>query len=392
MKKIEAAQAKLKEREIDGWLLYEFHGVNTLALDFLEIPERLLITRRCFYWVPAQGQPLKIIHKIEDHNLDHLPGEKRVYNNWKLMHKHLQTLLKGKKKIAMEYSPNQAIPTVSKVDGGLIDLIRSFGPEVVSSAPFLQEFTCVWTPNQYQLHKQAAAILDETAQLAWKEICTSLEKKINITEYDVQQMIMAKFADHNCITEGAPICGVNAHAADPHYSPTKERASPIKKGDLVLIDLWCKKNLPEAVFADITRVGIAATQPTAKQQEIFSIVRKAQRVGTDWITSEHRQGKTILGCEVDKQVRKVIEESGYGEFFTHRTGHNIDKQNHGPGANIDSLETQDNRPLIPNTCFSIEPGIYLPGEFGVRLEYDIFMHEGGEIEVTVPPQDTFLHI
>jgi len=390
MTRIEKVQTKLKEREVDGWLLYEFHGVNPLALSFLEIPDGLMISRRCFYWIPAQGEPLKIVHRIEDHNLDHLPGEAKVYSNWRTLHEHLQALLRGKNKVAMEYSPMQAIPTVSKVDGGLVDLIRSFGPEVVSSSSFLQEFTCVWTPHQYELHKEAAQVLDGTVSFVWEHIRRTLEKGERITEYDVQQMILGRFAENNCVTEGDLICGINAHAADPHYIPMKDKSSPINKGDLILIDLWCRKDESEAVFADITRMGVAAAEPTAKQQEVFSIVRKAQKEGTEWIAREHKQGKEVAGADVDNRVRKVIEESGYGEFFTHRTGHNIHKEIHGPGANIDGLETQDDRPLIPNTCFSIEPGIYLPEEFGVRLEYDVFMHEGGEIEITVPPQDEFM--
>lgn len=390
MTKIETAQKKLQEHQLDGWLLYEFHGVNSLAIQFLEIPPELLMTRRCFYWIPAEGKPLKIVHQIEAHNLDHLPGEKLIYSNWRLLHDHLKALLTGKGKVAMEYSPMQAIPTVSKVDAGLVDLIRSFGAEVVSSAPFLQEFTCVWTPHQYKLHKEAAEILDHTVHFVWNHLKASLAEGKSVTEYDIQQMILEKFREHNCVTEGEPICGVNAHAADPHYIPTEKNHVSIQKGDLVLIDLWCKKDLPEAVFADITRMGVAGPQPTPKQQEVFSIVRLAQKTGTDWIASKYRQGKPVPGAEADRCVRKVIEESGYGPYFTHRTGHNIDKENHGPGANIDGLETEDERPLIPNTCFSIEPGIYLPDEFGVRLEYDVFMHEGGEIEVTVPPQDEYL--
>ena len=390
MGKIETVQKKLREKEVDGWLLYEFHGVNPLALNFLEIPEGLLLTRRCFYWIPANGTPLKIVHQIEAQNLDHLPGEKKIYGDWTLLHEHLRQLLKEKSKVAMEYSPMQAIPTISKVDGGLIDLIRSFGPKIVSSAPFLQEFTSVWTFHQYELHKEAAGVLEGAVTHVWNHIRLCLEKGKEVTEYDIQQMILREFKANHCVTEGDPICGVNANAADPHYVPTKDNSTPIKKGDLILIDLWCKKNVEGAVFADITRMGVAAFEPTPKQAEVFSVVRKAQKTGTDWIAAEHKAGREIPGYKVDNLVRKVIEESGYGKYFTHRTGHNIDREIHGPGSNIDGLETQDDRPLIPNTCFSIEPGIYLPGEFGVRLEYDIFMHEGGEIEVTVPPQDAFM--
>ena len=383
-------QKELKLYNVEGWLLYDFHGVNSLALDVLKIPEGMLMTRRCFYWIPQKGEPVAIVHKIEAHNLDHLPGEKILYATWKEMQTHLETLLKGGKQVAMEYSPNQAIPTISKVDGGLIDLIRSYDVEVVSSAPFLQLFTCVWTKEQYALHKEAASILEDVVGKAWDLIKQALFEGENITEYDVQQFILAEFKKRECVTEGVPICGVNENSADPHYCPTLERCRPIQKGDFILIDLWCKKNLPYAVFADITRVGVAREKPTQKEQEIFTIVRRAQKAGTELIIRRYQEKRRIKGAEVDTEVRRVIEDSGYGDYFNHRTGHNINTENHGPGANLDNLETQDDRSLIPGTCFSIEPGIYLTGQFGVRLEYDVFIHDEGDVEVTLLPQEVIV--
>ncbi|NGX50585.1 MAG: Xaa-Pro dipeptidase [Chlamydiae bacterium] len=387
---IKFIQEQLKFHKIEGWLLYDLHGANSLAVDVLQIPEGIMMTRRCFYWIPQEGLPIKIVHRIEAHNLDHLPGEKRLYLSWREMHKQLHELLRGVNQVAMEYSPNHAIPTLSKVDGGLIDLIRSTGTQVVSSAPFLQPLTCVWTDEQYSLHKEAASILEKSVGKAWTLIADSLNSGKSITEYAIQQFILSEFEKRGCVTEGLPICAINENAADPHYSPTKERAENVKKGDLILIDLWCKRDLPQAVFADITRVGVAASQPTARQQEIFSIVHRAQKTGTDLIRERYQKGQEIKGAEVDHAVRRVIEDAGYGSYFTHRTGHNIHRDVHGPGANLDGLETEDNRPLIPGTCFSIEPGIYLPGELGVRLEYDVYIHADGEIEVTLPPQDTLV--
>lgn len=384
---IEEIQSQLKLYDIEGWLLYDFHGVNSLALDVLKIPEGMLMTRRCFYWIPQEGEPLAIVHKIETHNLDHLPGRKMLYSTWKEMHLHLKVLLKGVKQVAMEYSPNQAIPTISKVDGGLIDLIRSYNVQVVSSGSFLQLFTCVWTQQQYALHKEAASILEDVVGDAWNLIRESLLKRESISEYDVQQFILSEFEKRECLTEGVPICGVNENSADPHYCPTREKCTFIQEGDFILIDLWCKRDVPHAVFADITRVGVAAPKPTLKQQEIFSIVHKAQKIGTDLIIKRYKEKAEIKGAEVDFEVRRVIEEAGYGEYFNHRTGHNINIENHGPGANLDNLETQDDRALIPGTCFSIEPGIYLPGHFGVRLEYDVFIHINGRVEVTLSPQE-----
>jgi len=390
--KIQEVQEQLKLCQMDGWLLYEFHGTNSLALYFLEIPEGVLMTRRCFYWIPLEGPPLKIVHRIEASNLDQMPGEKKLYSSWREMHALLRELLKEKKRVAMEFSPLQAIPTVSKVDGGLIDLVRSFGSEVVSSASFLQVFTCTWTDEQYDLHKEAGELLDQTVNRAWDMIRDHLQKDQKLSEYEVQQFILGEFKKHDHVTEGEPICGVNSHAADPHYVPRKESAQVIKKGDFILIDLWCKKNVPHSVFADITRVGVAASEPTPKQQEVFSLVRKAQKAGTDLIQIRYGENQVVKGCEVDAKVREIIEDAGYGPYFTHRTGHSITTELHGPGANLDSFETQDERALIPRTCFSVEPGIYLPGEFGVRLEYDVYIHEEGKVEITPSVQEEIIKL
>jgi len=384
---IEKIQKELQSHKIEGWLLYDFHGKNPLALEVMKVPKGMLMTRRCFYFVPANGEPFKIVHKIEAHNLDHLPGEKRLYATWEEMHTLLKGLLKKIETVAMEYSPNQAIPTVSLVDGGLIELIRGYGPKVVSSAPFLQSFTCLWTGRQYELHKEAAEVLEKAVAGAWNLIKQHLDDGTLIDEYQVQQFIMNEFKQNGCVTEGVPICAVNGNAADPHYCPTKSKCTAIHRGDFILIDLWCKKDVEDAVFADITRVGVASKESTKKQQEVFELVKKAQKAGTDLIIERYEKGKEIKGSEVDEKVRLIIKKGGYGEYFTHRTGHNIHIENHGPGANLDNLETKDNRPLIPRTCFSNEPGIYLPGEFGVRLEYDIYIHEDGKVEITQTPQE-----
>lgn len=305
---IKDIQKQLKLYNIEGWLLYDLHGVNSLAVHILQIPEGVLMTRRCFYWIPQEGAPIKIVHKVEDHNLDHLPGEKRSYLSWEEMHKALQELLNGVKQVAMEYSPNHAIPTISKVDAGLIGLIRSYGVEVVSSAPFIQNFVCTWTDEQYHLHKEAASVLEDSVSRAWQLISDSLSQSKTISEYDVQQFILSHFEKEGCITEGVPICGINGNAADPHYCPSQEKSEIVKKGDFILIDLWCKKSLPYAVFADITRVGVAAPKPTPKQQEVFSLVRRAQKAGTDMIIKRYRETRDIKGAEVDDQVRLVIDE------------------------------------------------------------------------------------
>jgi Xaa-Pro aminopeptidase len=387
MHKITHVQTYLHEHHIDGWLLYDFHRRNHYACEFLEIPASTHLTRRFFYWIPREGDPVKIVHAVEPCVLDHLPGDKKIYHTWESFDESLKTLLQGKQVIAMEYSPRNRIPYVSLVDGGIIDLIKELGVHVVSSGAFLQYFTCVWTPRQLALHLEAASHLDQIASDTWQWIARHLQDKVIFSEYDIQQFIFEEIEKRGCVMEGRPICAVGPHTADPHYDPSPKTAAQVKPGDLVLIDLWCKKKQEGAVYADITRVAVAAPRPTPRQEEIFQIVRRAQKKATDFVGEALSKGKIVKGYEVDSICRKEIEEAGYGQYFIHRTGHNIHTETHGPGANLDSFETLDERPLIPKTCFSIEPGIYLPGEFGIRLEYDVYIHETGEIQVTGGVED-----
>ncbi len=388
--RIRDVQKHLAEEKLDGWLLYDFHGQNPLARSFLMLPEDLMTTRRLYYWIPVRGEPVKILHKIETHVLEGLPGKTAVFLRWQELEASLQRALQGAKKIAMEFSPRGAIPYLSKVDGGTIDLVRSFGVEVASSASFLQYYTCVLDDQQLESHLDAADFLDRLAQKAWDRIAEALRKGNAINEYEVRQFIAGEFEAHGYMSEGLPICAVNAHSADPHFEPKKEGSAPIQRGDFILIDLWCKKKSPRAIYGDITRVAVAADAPTPRQQEIYTLVRTAQREATEFVMKRYAQGETIKGFEVDQVCRNVIERAGYGEYFTHRTGHNIYTTDHGPGAHIDSLETQDLRELIPRTCFSIEPGIYLPGEFGIRQEYDVYLGEGRKALVTGGIQDNIV--
>lgn len=382
LNKVKETQASLAELHLDGWLLYDFRRCNDLACKYLEISPERLLTRRFFYWIPAQGDPVKIVHRIEDNVLDHLPGATVRFTTWQDLEKSLQKILEGKKHVAMEYSPRNAIPYISKVDAGTIDLIRSFGANVVSSADLLQKYTNVWDEFQLETHLEAAKMLDECAAKTWKFIAESLLHKRTITENDVQQFMLFYFTAHDCVTSDSPICAVNAHSADPHYTPGAKRSSLINPGDFILIDLWSKRNLPRAVFGDITRVGVAASHPTEKQQHIFNIVKAARDKATQFVADRFAKGIQVHGWEVDRVCRDVIQQAGYGQYFTHRTGHNIDQTDHGPGANIDDFETHDDRLLLPGTCFSIEPGIYLPGEFGIRLEYDVYVKFDGQLMVT----------
>lgn len=385
--KLQAIQHSLQNLQLDGWLLYDFRRSNDLACQILEIPPEILLTRRFFYWIPTEGTPIKILHAIEEHVLNHLPGTILKYHTWQEMEAHVTTVLQQNHKIAMEYSPRNAIPCISKVDAGTMDVVRSCGVEVISSADLLQQHTSVWDAFQLQTHLEAAAILCKTVDAAWNFIGESLKKKRRITEYDVQQFILEVLETEGCIMKGSPICAVNAHSANPHYCAGKEGGSRIEVGDFILIDLWAKQKLPRAVYADITRVGVAAHQTTSRQQEIFNLVKKARDAATDLVKRRFETSQPIMGWEVDQCCRNVIASAGYGDFFIHRTGHNIGEEDHGNGANIDSLETLDSRRLLPETCFSIEPGIYLPGNFGVRLEYDVYIHHNGRVEITGGIQD-----
>lgn len=384
MSKIREAQKHLKELGFDGWLLFDFARCNELMYQFLELPQRVF-RRRFFYWIPESGVPVKIVHAIEPNVLDHWEGEKRVYSSWVQLQKELGHVLKGRKKIAMEYS--REIVYVSRVDAGTADWVRSFGVDVVSSAPFLPYFTAVLSPLQQKSLFQAGKMLDFIVQETWEWIASQLKKNAAITEYDVQKKIMTDFKKRNLFTDTAPHVSVNANTADPHYFVDEKTALPVRNGDFILIDMWAKENHPDAIYADITRVGIAANVPSPKQQEVFSIVHKAQKAATDFVAKTFQEGRAPLGFEIDDVARRVIIDAGYGPYFTHRTGHNIGLELHGSGAHLDNLETHDIRPILPETCFSVEPGIYLEGEFGIRLEYDVFVDKRGLITIVGGKQD-----
>lgn len=387
---IKLIQDALKKTQIDGWLLYDFQGNNPLARQMLGIPQQQHLTRRFFYWIPKEGEPIKIVHAIESTALDKLPGEKLLYLQWEVLHENLQEILPSGKKVAMEYSPNCALPYISKVDAGTVELVRTFGVEVVSSAPLLQQFTSIWDSNKWESHCRAAKLVDEVVGGAWEKIRKALKEEKPLTEFELQQWILREFDKAGFYTEWDPICAFNEHSADPHFSPEKEESYVLKRGDFVLIDLGCKEKKPGSVYADFTRVAVAAENPTPKQEEIFRIVKEARDAAIALIRMRMESGKEVMGCEADRACREVIENAGYGKQFIHRTGHNIDEDVHGPGAHLDSLETLDDRLLIPSTCFSVEPGIYLPGEFGVRLECDVYISPerkvivSGELQQKIP--------
>ena len=384
---VKKAQKYLKELHLDGWLLYDFRKTNELAHICLKIPDKTTTTRRFFYLIPKKEKPIKLVHGIEPHILDAHPGQMKMYTSWQSLEEQLADMLRGKRRVAMEYSPNNTIPYVSRVDAGTVDQIRSFGVEVVSSADFLAQFTSTLSPRQIESQIQAGKALDRILQDVWAWIAQLLTHKKTLREYDVQQKIIEEFTVRHMVTDHPPIVGVNAHSADPHYQPLKSSSSVIQMGDLILIDLWAKEKREDAIFADITRVAVAAHEPSEKQKKIFGVVRKAQLRALELIQECFQKKQRIEGWEVDDAAREVVQAAGFGKYFTHRTGHSIERTLHGSGAHIDNLETHDIRPLIPGSCFSIEPGIYLPGEFGIRLETDVLIHYDGSVQITGGQQE-----
>lgn len=388
--KLKDIQEKLLQQKADGWLLYDHHGSNRFVRQLLEIPPHLILTRRFFYWIPSKGDPVKIVHKIEMQSVEFLPGQTIVYLSWQELEKAIQHVLKGSKQVIMEYAPRNANPYVSVVDGGTIELVRSYGVEVVSSANLLQHFTSVLDEKQIASHLEAASVLQTTLSRAWDLIADRLRSGSRITEYDVQKFLLSEFAAHDCITDDGPICAVNGHSALPHYIATKQSAKEILHGDFILIDLWCKKDLPYGAYADITRVAVAAAQPTPRQQEIFDIVKTAQNKAVDFIRSRIEAGLAVHGAEVDDICRNYIKACGYGKYFPHRTGHNIDTEVHGAGVHFDNLETSDFREVLPGMCFSVEPAIYLPEEFGMRIEFDLLIRHDRSIEITGGTEESLI--
>ncbi|CRX37979.1 M24 family metallopeptidase [Estrella lausannensis] len=384
MEKIQQAQKILREKKLDGWLLYDFRRSNTLAIKFLELQESAHLTRRLAYFIPAEGEPVKIVHAIEDFHLDHLPGRKVSYAGWQAFHERIAEVTRGKK-IAMEYSPLGAIPYVSKVDAGIVELISGFGASVFSSKDLLQHFTVVMDEEAIHTMQQAGAFLEETATSAFLMIEKRLQQGESVTEASVQRFIQEAFDKKGYITDSPPICAAGKNSANPHYAGGE---GEIRKGDPVLIDLWCKKDQPGSIYGDITKMGYAGMSPPARFQEVFALVREAQKAATDLVIKRVEAGETLLGYEVDDAARIVIQKKGYGPHFIHRTGHNIHTETHGDGANMDNYETHDDREVIAATAFSIEPGIYLRGEFGVRLEYDLLVHPDRRVEIIGGVQDS----
>jgi Xaa-Pro aminopeptidase len=384
-------QTALRDAKLDGWLFYDFRHSDLLAYRILKLDEKMFASRRWFYYIPASGEPVKIVQSIEQFKLDALPGRKLVFRGWKELHSRLREVLtpaakESKRRVAMQYSPMNDIPYISHVDAGTIELVRSFGVEPVTSAELVQRFEAVFSPEQHEMHVEASDKMHRIIQDAFVEIARRIRADEPTTEWDIAQFMLRRYKEEGMEQEPM-IVAVNANTANPHYMPTKEKNSPIKRGDFVLIDAATKLDKPEAVATDQTWTGYVGESVPEEYSRIFNIVREARDSAVDFVRKNIRAGKTIRGAEVDDVSRSVITRAGFGEQFTHRTGHSIGEETHGNGVNIDDFETRDSRRIIPGVCFSIEPGIYLEGKFGVRSEINVYVSDK-DIEVTGQPIQT----
>jgi len=374
-------QQSLRGFGIDGWLLCDFRGSNLPARRVLDLEGRPPGSRRFFYMIPSEGEPTKLVHAIETRALDHLPGSKVVYKAWQELEASVAALLAAKKRVAMEYAPNLSNPYVSKVDAGTIEFVRAQGIEIVSSGDLIQLFEATWDDRQWELHRRAEAVTTTAYELAWRLIADRTRDGGSIQETEVQAAILDHFRAHGLTTYSPPNVSANEHSGDPHYEPKVGEDSPIRTGDFVLIDLWAKVNEPRAVYSDLTRVGFVGTTVPEKYESIFDIVAGARDAAIACVKDSYAASRPLHGYEVDDAARKVIVDAGYGPNYIHRTGHSIGQEVHGNGANMDDLETQDRRLVLPRTGFSVEPGIYFP-EFGIRSEVNVFIDGSKTVHVT----------
>jgi Xaa-Pro dipeptidase len=375
-----AIQSALRDAALDGWLFYDHHHRDPVGERILGLDAKAHITRRWYYFVPAQGEPRRLMHRIEQGRLDHLPGSKAVYSSWQELHAGLENLLQNQKKIAMQYSPNNDIMYVSMVDAGTVEFLRSLGKEIVSSADLVSQFEAVLTKQQIASHKVAQKAIDEIVAEGWQQIARQLrsakgKKPAAYTEYDHARWLSNAMRRAGLKWENGPDVSVNANSSDSHYEPTAKKSARIKKGDFLLIDIWGQVNKPGSIYYDITWTGVVGRAPTEREQQVFETVRKARDAAIALVEQAFAQNKPIRGFEADDAARAVIRAAGFAEFFTHRTGHNIAREIHGAGAHLDNFESHDTRRILPNTCFSVEPGIYLP-EFGVRSEVNMMTAPG----------------
>jgi Xaa-Pro aminopeptidase len=385
---VKAIQAELRAGKIDGWLFYDHHHRDPIATRVLGLDGNGMATRRWFYFIPSRGEPRKLVHKIEQGMLDSLPGRLQAYAGWEELHKQLAKLLSGARAIAMQYSPENNIPYIGLVDAGTVELVRKLKKKVVTSADLVQKFGAAWTPEQLKSHLEAGAIVDRTVLTAFERAAAMVREGRPLTEYELQQWILQQFRANGLTTAEPPIAAVQPNNGNPHYEPQAGNSRPIRAGDLLMLDMWAKCDRPDSVYYDITWVGYLGARVPEAYAKIFKIVRQARDRAIATVREAVARGKTIHGWEVDHAAREVIRKAGYAKYFVHRTGHSIGQEVHGNGANMDSLETRDDRRIVPRTCFSVEPGIYMR-EFGMRSEVNVYVGER-EARVTGAIQEEIL--
>ncbi|HKD08805.1 MAG TPA: M24 family metallopeptidase [Bryobacteraceae bacterium] len=362
-------QEALRREQVDAWLFFDHHHRDPLAYSVLGLNPRAHVTRRWYYAIPAEGEPRGLVHRIESGVLNSLPGEKLRYSSWREHQGRLAEILKGKRRVAMQYSPRCAVPYVAMVDAGTVELVRDLGCEVVSSAELIQKFEACLSEEQFASHLDAGLVVDRVRAEAFRFIAAKLSTGVD--ELAVRDFILQEFAAAGLVTDNSPIVGVNEHAGDPHYEPRFETSALIKSGDLVLLDMWAKFDRPRSVYYDITWTGFCGDAPD-HIRNVFEIVRDARDAAIAKVQQAVAAKREIRGFEVDDAAREHISSKGFADQFVHRTGHSIGEEVHGTGANMDNLETHDERRILPGALFSIEPGIYLP-EFGVRSEVNMFV-------------------
>jgi Xaa-Pro aminopeptidase len=376
---LEAIQTAITEAGFDGWLFYDHHHRDPIGGRILGLDEKAHVTRRWYYFVPAQGESRMLVHRIEQGRLDSLPGAKGLYSSWQELAAGLEAMLFDARRIAMQYSPNNAIMYVSMVDAGTVDFLRSLGKQIVSSADLVSQFEAVLNEEQIASHGVAQQAIDRIVAEGWQEIARRLRPSGAgtgwLTEFDLVVWLSEAMRREGLVWANGPDVSANANTSDSHYEPTAQKSAPIGEGDFVLIDIWGRVDKPGSVFYDITWTGVVGREPSEREQLVFETVRNARDAAIAKVEQAFAEGRTIYGWEPDDAARAVIRAAGFGEFFTHRTGHNIAQELHGPGAHLDNLETHDERRILPNTCFSVEPGIYLP-EFGVRSEVNMLTAPG----------------
>ncbi|MEE2821786.1 MAG: M24 family metallopeptidase [Acidobacteriota bacterium] len=386
---IHEIQTTLGKFNIPAWLFCGFNNTDPIALRILRFQTDQWSTRRWFYLIPNQGEPRKLVHKIEPAILDHLPGSRAVYLQWEQLQDELKVLLEDVSMVAMQFSENNGIPYISHVDAGTVDLVRSCQTKVVSSENLAQYFEAVWSDEQLHQHRNVALALTSIVQSAFNETAMTIADRGETNEWAIQQFILNQFKDTGLRTEHPPIVAVNENSANPHYQPTQYKYSKITSGDLLLIDLWAKSQDPDSPYGDITWTAYLGAEIPHKIRKVFQVVRKARDRGVEFLQECFGANRIPQGWEVDDAVRGTIKRAGYAECFVHRTGHNLGRELHGNGANFDNLETHDTRLVIPGIACTIEPGIYLEGEFGIRSEINVFLSSDGP-EVTTPPQNEIL--